>query len=132
MATLIGAMAIGAIIYGFVQTSQRAEWTAYSLAAQNLAQERLEQSRAAKWDPLAFPPVDELVASNFPTIIDTLDVPVLAGQTNYATNAVFIEQVSTNPSVKTIRVQVTWRLGAGNHGTVTYTNEVATLRAADQ
>ena len=46
------------MIVGYLQAAVRAEWSAYSLAAQSLAVMRLEQSRAAKWDRLAYPPVD--------------------------------------------------------------------------
>lgn len=132
MASLLGAITIGGVVYGFIQSAQRAEWSAYHLAAQNLAVQRVEQARAAKWDPLAFPPVDELAAANFPELIHILDVPLVAGQTSYATNRVVITQTSTNPAIKMIHVEVTWKLGSGNQGDRIYTNTVVTFRAADQ
>ena len=132
MASLLGALTMGGVIYGFIQSAQRAEWSAYHLAAQNLAVQRIEQARAAKWDPLAFPPVDELVPANFPELIHILDVPLVAGRTSYATNRVTITQTSTNPAIKLIRVEVSWILGSGNQGTRSYTNTIATYRAADQ
>lgn len=132
MASVIGLLTIGGIVYGFISSSQRAEWSAYYLAAQNLAIQRLEQTRAAKWDPLAFPEVDELVSANFPEQVHILDVPLITGQTTYATNNTFITQTSTNPAIKLIRVEVAWKFGAGNQGNKIYTNVVATFRAADQ
>jgi len=132
IATFIGALTIGGIIYGFVQSAQRAEWSAYNLAAQGLAVQRIEQARAAKWDPLAYPQVDELIPANFPPRVNILDVPLVAGRAVYATNTVFIATVSTNPPIKRIRVEVTWGFGTGTRASRIFTNRVVTLRAADQ
>src|SRR5688572_18589175 len=65
-----------AIVTGYVMTAQRSEWLAYSLAANSLAMQRLEQTRAAKWDPYAYPVADELKSTNFPTLVEVLDVPI--------------------------------------------------------
>lgn len=132
MASVLAALVIGATIYGFIQSAQRAEWSAYNLAAQQLAVQRMEQARAAKWDPLAFPAVDELVAANFPENIHLLDVPLVNGQSTFATNRVTIMQSSVNPPIRVIMVEVTWKFGTGNQGERVYTNTVATIRAADQ
>jgi hypothetical protein len=132
MASVLSAITIGGIIYGFIGSAQRAEWSAYHLAAQNLAVQRIEQTRAAKWDPLAFPEVDELVNANFPEQTHILDVPLITGQTTYATNRTFITQTSVRPAIKMIRVEVVWKFGSGNRGNVLHTNVVATFRAADQ
>lgn len=132
MASVLAALTVGATIYGFVQSAQRAEWSGYNLAAQQLAVQRLEQARAAKWDPLAFPAVDELVPANFPQNVHVLDVPLVHGQSTFATNRVAIIQTSTNPPIRMIQVEVTWTFGTGNLGDRVYTNTVATFRAADQ
>src|SRR5262249_3071255 len=54
----ISALLFSGLILGFTQSSQRAEWSSYDLAAQNLAQQGVEQARAAMWDPLAPTPKD--------------------------------------------------------------------------
>jgi type II secretory pathway pseudopilin PulG len=55
LAEVVTAVAIigiifGGILAGYVQTARRAEWTGYSLAAQALAVQQLEQARSAVWD----------------------------------------------------------------------------------
>ncbi|MRR32798.1 hypothetical protein EG834_21260, partial [bacterium] len=44
----IGCTVFAGIILGYVQTSERAEWSSYSLAAQSLAMQGIEQVRGAK------------------------------------------------------------------------------------
>jgi type II secretory pathway pseudopilin PulG len=127
-ATAIGSLAFGGIIYGYLLCAQRAEWAAFSLAAQSLASMRLEQARACKWDPRGWPPVDELVTENFPERAEVLDVPVAGTNTVYATNTVTITQVSTTPPLKVIRVDCTWRF----YRRGLFTNTVVTYRAPDQ
>jgi len=50
MAIAILAMVMAGMIYGYVQTNYRAEWSSMSLAAQSSAVEAVEQARAAQWD----------------------------------------------------------------------------------
>jgi type II secretory pathway pseudopilin PulG len=153
----VAAVAIVATVEGYVFAAKQAEWSAYNLAAQSLAMQRLEQTRAAKWDTLSTPVVDELVSSNFPTVVDILDIPVngehLTGtvaamfpatlasapaiaayaKTNgikfvYATNHVSVWTLSTNPHLKAIQVECVWSFL--NRGL--FTNTVATYRSPDQ
>jgi hypothetical protein len=128
MTTGLAAIVIGGSVYGYVTAAQRAEWAAYSLAAHSLAMQRVEQCRAAKWDPLGFPPVDELVATNFPQQINTLDIPVSQTNVVYATNFTVISVVSTNPLLKMIRVDCCWTFMRRGP----FTNTVVTYRAPDQ
>jgi hypothetical protein len=93
-----------------------------------MAQWRLEQTRAAKWDTLASPPVDELVSSNFPVLIAPLDVPVAGSTAQFATNLTTITTVSTDPPLKMIRVECVWSLLARGP----FTNTLTTWRAPDQ
>ena len=124
---ILGIMVTG-IVSGFIQSHRTAEWSAYSLAAQSLSMQRVEQSRAAKWDPLKANPIDQLVASNFPGMTNVLDTPVSGGNITYATNRVFITTISTNPPLKQIYVESTWRFP--NRGV--FTNSILTYRAPDQ
>ena len=75
VAIAIATLSFGGVICGYVLTADRAQWSAYSLAAQSLAMQGVEQARAAKWDPKAWPAVDELGLTNYAEV-DTLDVPV--------------------------------------------------------
>jgi type II secretory pathway pseudopilin PulG len=130
---VVVAMGIAALLYagivsGYVLTTTRAEWTAYWLAAQALAADRLEQTRAAKWDTQASPPVDQLVPGNFPPRVDILDLPVNGGNIPFATSYVSIVVVSTNPPLKLIRAEAVWSFKQRR----TFTNTVVTYRAPDQ
>lgn len=157
MSIVVAGVAIVGVVNGYVFTAKRAEWNAYSLAAHALAMQQMEQTRAAKWDQLANPPVDELVGSNFVHQVNILDIPVtgnaLAGtlalqfpraltncavivdqaSTNgitfvFATNYVSIWNVTTNPPLKGVRVDCVWSF----MGRSTHTNTVVTYRGPDQ
>lgn len=124
----IMGIAFGAIIMGYVLSARRAEWSAYSLAANSLAMQRLEQCRAAKWDLLTTPVTDELVATNFVTQAVILDVPISGENITYATNFTVISMVSANPPLKMVRVDCVWPF----KGQGLFTNTLITYRAPDQ
>ena len=124
----IATLVITGMIQGYVMSSRRAEWSSYSLAAQSLAIQRMEQTRACKWDPEAYPAVDELVSANFPTQINILDIPISRTNTVYATNFTTITSISTVPPLKMITVDCVWRFAINGRG---FTNSVATYRAPD-
>lgn len=124
----LGAMVVGSSIYGYVMSTKRAEWSGYSLAAHSLAMQGLEQARACKWDPTGTPAVDELVATNFPSQINILDIPFSGTNIVYATNFWTISTISTNPTLKMVRVDCVWRFMNKRN----FTNTVVTYRASDQ
>lgn len=157
MSIVVAGVAIVGVVNGYIFTARRAEWNAYSLAAQSLAMQQMEQARAAKWDQLATPPVDELIGTNFIHQVNILDIPVtgnaLAGSlasqfprpltncatvinqatTNgitfvFATNYVTVWNISTNPPLKGVRVDCVWSF----MGRSTHTNTVVTYRGPDQ
>jgi type II secretory pathway pseudopilin PulG len=128
IALLVAGIMISGVVAGFVQYSRQAEWSAHSLAAQMQAVRRLEQVRAGKWQPLGSIPVDQLVSSNFPILVDVLDVSTTGGNAVYATNTTTITMVSTNPPIKMIRIDCTWPFM--NRGVMT--NSIFTYRAPDQ
>lgn len=131
ISTAIIVMTLGGVIYGYIKTIARAEWSAYSLAAQSLAMQGVEQTRAAKWDPQAWPPIDELGTTNF-IQIEQLDVPK-KGPPVLATNYVSVTLVSSNPPLKELRSDCVWVLRNGPSRHIgPFTNTVITLRAADQ
>jgi prepilin-type N-terminal cleavage/methylation domain-containing protein len=126
MALAITSLTISGIVYGYLVSGKRAEWSAYSLAAQSLALQGVEQVRAAKWDPEAWPPVDETPPSSFETQ-EQLDVPV-SGNPVLATNFCSITEVSSSPRMREIRVDCVWMLA----GQGPFTNTVITFRSPDQ
>ena len=122
----IAAVSVGGIIYGYVMSAQSAEWSAYHLAANSLALQKMEQARAAKWDRQATPIVDEL--TNFPVSVEVLDIPISGTNLVYATNVTTITTVSTIPPLKMIRVDCSWRFASRS----VFTNTIVTYRAPDQ
>jgi type II secretory pathway pseudopilin PulG len=122
------ATTIIGVVTGFLQSSQEAEWSSWSLAAQSQALRCLEQARAAKWDPQGFPAVDEVLSTNFPVRIEVLDIPMSGNNVTYVTNRTTISTVSVNPPLKMIRVDSTWSFM--NRGV--FTNRAFTYRAPDQ
>jgi prepilin-type N-terminal cleavage/methylation domain-containing protein len=130
---VISMMVVGIMLAGLVslytQSAVRAEWSAYSLAGQMMALRGLEQTRAAKWDPRATPGVDELVATNFPQVVDILDLGPSGSGTTYATNVTTIQTVSASPPLKVIRVQCTWSFPWRGG---LFTNSIFTYRGPDQ
>jgi len=130
VAIAIATLAFGGVIFGYVLTADRAQWSAYSLAAQSLAMQGVEQARAAKWDPKAWPAVDELGVTNF-TEVDVLDVPV-TGQSVLATNNISVTVISQDPPLRQLRADCVWSLRSGRRSRGPYTNSVITIRTADQ
>ncbi len=121
----ISSLAIGGIIYGYIISARRAEWSGYSLAAHASAVQVLERCRAAKWDPTLSPPVDLLTTAQFPTEPMLMDIPVTGTNAVYATNYITISSISVNPPVKLIRVDAIWKFLNGR----LYTNTVVTYRS---
>ena len=130
VAIALATLSFGGVVYGYVLTSDSAQWSAYSLAAQSLARQGVEQARAAKWDPKAWPPVDELGITNY-TTVETLDVPV-SGQPVQATNSVSVTVFSQDPPLRQLRADCVWWLSNGQKSRGPFINTVITLRTTDQ
>lgn len=124
----IGGLIMAGTVNGFIQAMRRAEWSAHSLAANSLALQRLEQTRAGTWDRLGYPAVDDIVSGKFPMDVQILDVPMSHDKLLYATNYTTIVMLSTNPPLKMIRVDCTWKFVNG----ATFTNTIVTYRAPNQ
>jgi len=127
VAMAITGIGVFAAVTGFVNASKQAESSAYVLAAQCQALERLEQVRAAKWDPNADPPVDQMVATNFPVLIKVLDIP-RKDLKIFATNITTITTISASPPLRMMRVDCIWPW----LNKKVYTNSVMTYRGPDQ
>jgi prepilin-type N-terminal cleavage/methylation domain-containing protein len=129
IAMAIIVVSLAGVIAGYIVATRQAEWSAYSLAAQSLATQRFEQTRASKWDPRAWPAVDELTAANFPTVpTNILDMPVSGTNVAYATNFTTITDVSSGGyPLRMIRVDCVWSFRQRP-----FTNTFVAYRAPDQ
>ena len=128
MALMVAAVAMAGTVAGYILAASRAEWSAFSLAANSLAMMRMEQARAAKWDTQAQPPVDQLEPANFPVETNVLDIPISGTNVVYATNFTTITTLSTDPPLKMIRVDCVWPFARRGP----FTNTMITYRAPDQ
>jgi len=124
----VAAVSIGCIISGYVLAVQSAELSACSAAVHWSVIQTLEQTRSARWEPMAITPIDELVEGNFPTSVTVLDMPLTQTKMVYATNRITITSLTGLPMVKMIRVESSWAcLSRGP-----FTNSVVTYRSADR
>jgi prepilin-type N-terminal cleavage/methylation domain-containing protein len=127
VAIALTALVLGSLINGYIITARRAEWTAMSEAAQQLVIQRMEQARAARWDLTASVPIDQLVATNFPTVTLPLYTPMGGTSFTTCTNVTTINQVSATPPVKMIRTDCCWSFVNGR----LYTNSLMLYRSPD-
>jgi type II secretory pathway pseudopilin PulG len=124
----ISTVAVAAIITGYIFTVTSAEKSSLSLAASAMASERVEEVRSAQWDTSSFPPIDQLVSTNFPDQVVTLDLSGSGQGVTYATNLTQISQISASPPLRRIRVDCVWAFKGGQ----LITNTVETCRAPDE
>ena len=127
IALALTALIIGGILSSYLLSSRRAEWSAFSLAAQSLASQAIEQTRAAKWDALATPPIDEVTRARFPESVQVLDLPQSGTNIAFARVRLTISTVSTSPPLKHVRAECVWPFMGRS-----FTNSVSTFRAPDQ
>ena len=131
VAIAIATLAFGGVISGYVLTADRAEWSAYSLAAQSLAMQGVEQARAAKWDPKAWPAVDELGVTNY-TVKWRCWTCRCPASPCWRPTISAITTVSQDPPLRQLRADCVWSLVNGRRSRGPFTNTVVTLRTADQ
>src|SRR6266850_27506 len=124
VALAISGLGVGAIVSGYFFSATSAERSGLSLAANARAMERIEETRSASWDTASSPAVDQLVSTNFPAKIMTLDLSGSGSGTTYATNFTQITLVSASPPLKRIRVDCVWRF----QGSKLFTNTIETCR----
>jgi len=131
MSIAILALVMAGLIYGYVQTNYRAEWSSMSLAAQSLASKAVEQALAAKWDihsgnsGTGPGTSDELPPTNYMRT-NTMFIAG-TGQSLIVTNYVSITQPYNNPPVRQIRADCVWQFqSTGNW----FSNTVVTWRGA--
>ena len=140
-------LVFGSVINCYIQSGQRVEWTGYSLAAQSMATEVLEQARSATWLPSQtsngnnLTNLNLLAASyNSGTLTYTgyttniLDVPYSGNNYTMATNFVTVQMLNVNGNAKVqmqfIRVDTVWPFYI-RKANLYFTNTVATMVAPD-
>lgn len=129
VSTVLSGFAITGLIVGYATMAQRSEYAVFNTAASAIAQQGIEQSRAAKWDTASNPTVDELVATNFPTYSVRMDMNMAEDVEVRGTNFFEILTISTNPPLKQVKVDCVWSM---NRGQTLFTNTLIILRAPDQ
>ncbi len=156
LAEVVTAIAIVATVFGgmivaYIQAAKRAQWSGYSLAAQALAVQQLEQARAAVWDPSKPSKQNDLtnlvlLSKNIvnPAGMYTmtgyswtnLDLPTSGSNyvtaTNYVTvRLMYYNNSSTPPTqFQMLEVDTVWPFTWGN-STRFFTNTVCTYVAPD-
>jgi prepilin-type N-terminal cleavage/methylation domain-containing protein len=151
MAVAIVALIFGSMMVAYMQATRRAQWSGYSMAAQGLAIQQLEQARSATWDPCI--PTNQIFNLNLLSTSNgsasgtflggfygyswtNLDLPCSGSNYVRATNYVRVEmfyanRVSTPPvQIQMIRVDTVWPF-VWNNRTNLFTNSIATFTAPD-
>ena len=128
IALAIAGLTLGGVVEGYICSTTAAVKAGLVQAANARAMERLEETRSARWDTASWPVVDQLVATNFPDRIVSLDMPesASAGTTARIKTAIF--QISLAPPLRGIRVDCIWQF----RGVQMITNTIETIRAPDQ
>ncbi len=154
LAEVVTAIAIVAIVFGgmivaYIQAAKRAQWSGYSLAAQALAIQQVEQARSAIWDPsnnknnVTNLVLMSMVLAN-PAGMYTmtgyswtnLDLPTSGTNyvraTNYVTVSLIYNNNSSTPPIQLqfLRVDTVWPFTWGSSSRY-FTNSVCTYLAPD-
>jgi len=142
----IAALLFGGIITAYTVTTRRAEWTGYSLAAQSLAVQQLEQARSAVWDPsIGKNEITNLNLLSWTYTNSTrvgkgyswanLDIPVQGNNFTRATNFVTITMLTNvtgapGVNLQMVHVDTVWPYMIGG-STRLFTNSLCTYLAPD-
>ena len=128
VALAITGLIVGGIVAGYIYCTTSAVKAELAQAANARAMERIEETRSAQWDTSVWPNVDQLVATNFPNEIVSLDMPGSNSGGTSATIETTISQISLSPPVRRIRADCIWQFRGGG----LITNTIETIRAPDQ
>jgi Tfp pilus assembly protein PilE len=124
----ITGLTVGGVVTGYIFCMTSSQKDALYMEANARALERLEQTRSAQWDISSYPVVDQLVASNFPDEVVTLDTASSGPNITTATIQTQISQISDKPAVRRVHVDCIWQF----NGVGLITNSIETCRAPDQ
>lgn len=127
VAILITVLVMSGMFEGYTVASNKAQFAAFSLAANAVAEKQLEDIICASWvvSGVSSTNVFNPVLTN--PQVTALCLPSYGSNLVYATNYATVTQVSTSPPYIMIKVNCVWNfLGNG-----VFTNTVAVLRAAN-
>jgi len=122
----ISLFTILSLVTGYIFAANAAERFNLSQAANEVALERLEQTRCAQWITSVSPGVDQLQSTNFTNVVINLDYSGNGIQTTQATNITTISTISTSPALRKVHVDCIWNFGA--YGTL-MTNSIEMIRS---
>jgi hypothetical protein len=128
VALAITGLMVAGIVTGYIFCTTSTVKDSLYMAGNARAMERLEETRSAIWAPFRGDPEDDLVATNFPDKVVTLDLSGSGSDTTSATLKTDISQISLSPPVRRIRVDCIWQF----RGVELITNTIETIRAPDQ
>jgi prepilin-type N-terminal cleavage/methylation domain-containing protein len=128
MALAITGLTLASVISGYVYCMTSNVKAELMQAAHAKALERLEQTRGAVWAPNRAVPQDDLVSTNFPDLVVTLDLPGNGTNGTSATIQTLIAPISANPPMRKVHVDCIWQF----QGSEWVTNSIETIRAPDQ
>ena len=128
VALAITGLMVAGIVTGYIFCTTSTVKDSLYMAGNARAMERLEETRSAIWAPYRGDPEDDLVATNFPDKVVTLDLSGSGSDTTSATLKTDISQISLSPPVRRIRVDCIWQY----RGVELITNTIETIRAPDQ
>jgi type II secretory pathway pseudopilin PulG len=121
----ISVLMVAGIVSSYIYGTAAAIKAELAQAANAKALERIEQARSVQWDPTTWQGVDNLVASNFPDEVVTLDMPGTNAVGTTATVQTTIAQLSVTPPLRSIHVDCIWQFRGGE----LITNSIETIRA---
>jgi prepilin-type N-terminal cleavage/methylation domain-containing protein len=139
------ALIFGGVLIAYSHSARRAQWSGYSLAAQSLSIQQIEQARSAPWDPPITNAITNLLllsksvsysGGNYTIRGFTranLDLPTSGTNAIVATNFVTITSMSLGSAdvrAQMIRVDTVWPFTWGNRNRL-FTNTTATILAPD-
>ena len=125
---LIAVLLIVSIVRGYIYCMSSAIKAELAQAANAKAFQRLEEARSCTWNTSSSAAQDQLIATNFPNEVVTLDTPGTNTLGTTATIRTTITQISVLPPMRGIHVDCIWQFRGGGW----ITNSIETIRAADQ
>ena len=128
IALAITGLTVGGIIAGYIYCTTAAVKAELVQAANARAMERIEETHSAQWDTSVWPIVNQLVATNFPDEVVSLDMPGSSSGGTVATIVTTISHISRTPAIRRVRVDCIWQF----RGVELITNTIETIRAPDQ
>ncbi len=124
----ITGLTVAGVISGYIYCMTSEVKVELMQAAHARALEHIELARSAVWAPNRSNAQDDLVATNFPDVVVTLDLPGANANGTLATIQTTIAPISSSPPLRKIHVDCIWQF----KGVEWVTNSIETVRAPDQ